>query len=202
MPMIRSRILSMAALLLFQTAAVFAQQPAAVPPFVARGQPGPGHQAMQMLAGEWDVEMTLYVGGRILERPVTSRLRTTRIWIAGGRYLRDETRGDTPSGPYYRMGTLGYSNMDRRYEWVTQDAVNSMMMIYLGRPGSGPSFPATMYGQFTDQGLLGERFVGRRFAQRTVITIADADHHTIEIYFTPPGGREILADRKVYTRRR
>jgi hypothetical protein len=156
---------------------------------------------MQPLVGDWDVIMTGYVGGRILDKPVTYRLRTHREWIADGRYLRDETSGETPTGRYFRMGMLGYSNMDRRFEWVTQDAVNSMMMIYLGQPGSGPSFPATMVGHFTDQGLLGERFAGRRIAQRTVITIVDRDHHTIEIYFTPPGGREVLADRKVYTRR-
>jgi hypothetical protein len=35
---------------------------------------------------------------------------------------------------------------------------------------------------------------------RTVISIESEDRHVFELYVTPPGGRELLADRKVYTR--
>jgi hypothetical protein len=51
-----------------------------------------------------------------------------------------------------------------------------------------------------DQGVLGEKYVGKTIGQRTVLTVQDADRHTMEIYFTPPGERERLIDRKKYTR--
>ena len=36
--------------------------------------------------------------------------------------------------------------------------------------------------------------------QRTVIRIESDDRHVFELYFTPPGGKEQLALRTVYTR--
>jgi hypothetical protein len=35
---------------------------------------------------------------------------------------------------------------------------------------------------------------------RTVIHIESDDRHVFELYFTPPGGAEVLADRMIFTR--
>ena len=174
---------------------------AAPPPFVVRGLPGPGQEAMRPLAGDWKAVMSLYAALGTPDHPATSDdLRTHREWIAGGRFLVDVTEGTMGGQPYYRKGTLGYSAMDKRFEWVTQDAMNANMMIYMGAKGSGPTFPTSLTGSFTDQGLLGESFAGRSIRQRTVIRIFDNDHHEMLIYFTPPGGKERLVDRKEYKR--
>jgi quinol monooxygenase YgiN len=73
-------------------------------------------------------------------------------------------------------------------------------MIYLGKPGSGDQTPIDVSGVFTDQGLVSEQTVGQPVVQRTVIRIESNDRHTFELYFTPPGGNEQLAQRLVYTR--
>lgn len=171
------------------------------PPFVTRGEPGAAHRALDPLVGDFAVEKTLYIAAGTPDRPVrASGLRTRREWIAGGRFLRDTTEGSVAGSPYFRVGTLGYSTMDRRYEWVTQDITNSNMMIYLGRPGSGTRQPIEVSGSFTDQGLLGEQNAGKPVRQRTLIRIDGPDRHTIELHFTPPDRPEFLADRSVYTR--
>jgi hypothetical protein len=178
-----------------------AASPQSPPPFVVRGLPGDGHKAMQALAGDWRVEMSLFAAMGTPQHPTTSTdLVAHREWIGSGRFLRDVTEGTFGGSPYYRMGTLGYSNMDNRFEWVTQDGLNANMMIYQGAPQSGPQFPASLTGSFTDQGLLGETSAGRTIRQRTLIRIEGPDRNIMEIYFTPPGGRERLVDRKVYTR--
>lgn len=171
------------------------------PPFVTRGMPGPGQAAMRALEGEWAVRMSLFAAMGTPDRPLVSDdLVARRAVIAGGRFLTEEVSGTVASQPYFRRGTLGFSNMDGRYEWVTQDALNAGMMIYLGAPNAGPGFPASLEGRFTDQGLLGEASAGAVIRQRTVITLRDADHHVIDILFTPPGGEERLVDRKEYRR--
>src|SRR3954470_22457200 len=110
---------------------------AAPPPFVMRGIPGPGHEVMKVLAGKWRAAVTLYIALGSPTEPVTSRdCVTTREWIGGGRYLYDTTTGTIAGFPFWRVGTLGYSNMDRRFEWVTQDGINSNMMIYLAARNS------------------------------------------------------------------
>jgi hypothetical protein len=174
----------------------------AVPAWVQRGIPGPGHAALTPLVGSWSVELSVYGAmGRSPDLPPleSKDIRTTRAWVADGQYLEDTTEGTVGGQPYWRRGWLGYSNLDRRYEWVTI-APRVPMMIYLGKPGSGAEMPIEVTGVFTDQGVVNEDTVGRPVAQRTVIRIDDDDRHVFELYFTPPGGKEQLALRSAYTR--
>jgi hypothetical protein len=189
---------------LFASQVATAQQagaPSDMPMLLQRGLPGPGHAALAPLVGTWRVEMSIFAVLGTPDRPAVSRdLVSRREWVAGGRYLQDVTEGTFAGSPYYRLGLLGYSNVDRRYEWVTVDGANANMMIYLGEAGTGPRMPIVMVGTFTDQGWLGEDVAGKAVAMRTVITIESNDRHVLELYFTPPGGVEMLFDRKVFTR--
>jgi Protein of unknown function (DUF1579) len=174
----------------------------AVPDWARRGIPGAGHAALAPLVGSWRVEMGIYgTMGRSADLPpiVSNDIRTTRIWVADGQYIEETTEGTVEGQPYWRRGWLGYSNLDRRYEWVTI-APRVPMMIYLGKPGSGEQMPIEVTGVFTDQGVVSERTVGKPVVQRTVFRIESNDRHVSELYFTPPGGKEQLALRIVYTR--
>ena len=181
-----------------------------VPGFIRRGLPGPGHAALRGLVGDWRVEKALYIAVGTREKPaVSSDLIARRHWIAGGRFLHDVTEGSIAGGPYYRMGFLGYSNEDARYEFVTVDGMNANMMIYRSDPVKGAehsdaagNFAISMSGTFTDQGLISEQTAGLVIAQRTVIRIQSDDRHEIDLYFTPPGRAEMLIDHSIYTRMR
>jgi Protein of unknown function (DUF1579) len=176
-----------------------------MPNWMRRGLPGPGHAALEPLTGAWRVEMSIHATfGRSPSAPpiVSTDLICRREWVAGGRYIEDITEGTAVGSRYWRKGWLGYSTMDRRYEWVTIDAVNSTMMSYVSAKGFGTNMPISMSGVFTDQGVAGEDSVGKTVAMRTVIRIETQDRHVIELYFTPPGKREMLATRMVYTRTR
>ena len=174
-----------------------------MPPWVRRGLPGPGHAAIAPLAGTWRVQMGIYATlGRSADAPpITSDdIVTRRQWVAGGRYLEDTTEGTLAAFHYWRRGWLGYDNMAARYEWVTIDETNAGMMRYVSRTGSGPRTRIDLFGTFVDQGVAGEAFVGKTVPMRTVIRIEGPDRHVIELYFTPPGRKEALATRAVYTR--
>jgi hypothetical protein len=174
-----------------------------MPAWMSRGLAGPGHRALDPLIGTWNVRMSIHgTFGRNPDDPpiVSEDLICQREWVAGGRYIEDTTQGTAAGGDYWRRGWLGYSNMDRRYEWVTIDAVNTTMMSYAGAPGSGMKMPITMSGVFTDQGVAGEAAVGKSVPMRTVIKVESNDRHVFELYFTPPGKVEVLATRTVYTR--
>ena len=174
----------------------------AVPAWVQRGIPSAGHAALAPLVGSWRVEQSIYgtMGRSPALPPIVSHdIRTTRIWVADGQYIEDTTEGTVEGQPYWRRGWLGYSNIDRRYEWVTIGP-RVPMMIYLGKPGSGEQTPIEVTGVFTDQGVVSEQTVGKPVVQRTVIRIESHDRHAFELYFTPPGGTEQLALRAVYTR--
>jgi quinol monooxygenase YgiN len=174
-----------------------------LPDWVRRGIPGTGHAALEPLIGTWRVHKSISgTMGRSPDLPpiISDDITTRREWVADGHYVEDTTEGTVEGKPYWRRGWLGYSNMDRRYEWVTIDSLNTTMMRYLGVPGSGEKMPIDMSGVFTDQGVVGEKTVGKPVGMRTVIRIESKDRHVVELYFTPPGGKEQLADRSVYTR--
>ena len=172
------------------------------PAWVQRGIPAAGHASLAPLVGTWRTRSSIYgTMGRSPDLPplVSDEITTTRKWVADGQYLEDQTEGTVDGQPYWRRGWLGYSNLDRRYEWVTI-APRVPMMIYLGKPGSGERLPIEMTGVFTDQGVVGERTVGKPVGQRTVIRIENDDRHVFELYFTPPGEPERLAMKLEYTR--
>jgi quinol monooxygenase YgiN len=175
----------------------------AVPAWAQRGMPNEGHAALEPLIGAWRVHKSVYgTMGRSPDLPpiVSDEITTTREWVAERRYIQDTTTGIVDGKPYWRRGWLGYSNMDRRYEWVTIDSLNSTMMIYLGKPGTGKKLPIDVTGVFSDQGVVSEQTVGKSVGMRTVIRIESNDRHIFELYFKPPGGKEQLADRSEYTR--
>jgi hypothetical protein len=175
----------------------------AIPNWVRRGIPGTGHAKLKPLIGTWRVHKSIY--GTMGRSPdlapiVSNDIKTRREWVADGHYIEDLTEGTVDGKLYWRKGWLGYSIMDRRYEWVTIDSLNTTMLRYLGKEGSGEDMPISMTGVFTDQGVVNEKTVGKPVGQRTVIRIENNDRHIFELYFTPPGQKEQLADRSVYTR--
>ena len=174
-----------------------------MPDWMRRGRPGPGHAALEPLVGTWCVHMSFYATfGRSPDEPpiVAEGFNCRRQRVAGGRYLEDLTVGTAMGAPYWRKGWLGYSNMDKRYEWITIDGVNSNMMIYAGNAIAGGKVLTSMTGVFTDQGVAGEQYVGKPVGMRTVITIESNDRHIFELFFKPPDKPEVLATRQVYTR--
>ncbi len=92
--------------------------------------------------------------------------------------------------------------MDKRYEWNTVDAFNTMMMTYKGAKDSASlNGEIVMTSEFTDAVVFGDASVGKTIGQRTVIKIESPDRNVLELYFTPPGEQEQLIDRSIYTRR-
>lgn len=167
---------------------------------VARAAPGAGHEALQPLVGRWRVTKSNFVIGTA-ERPITSEdMITERQWIADGRFISETTTGTLGGRPYFRRGVLGYNSMDKRYEWTTADNQTPIMMTYHGANGSGVGGMIDMRGSFTDLGVTGEQNVGKAVMMRTRIRIIDKDHHMYDLYFTPPGKAEMLADRMIFDR--
>jgi hypothetical protein len=185
-------------------AAAETHSPPEMPPWMKRGLPSAGHRALDPLIGKFHAHMYVYrTFGRDPNAPPieSDDLTCTRAWVGDGRYIEDLTVGTAAGGKYWRKGWLGYSNMDREYQWVTIDAFNSDMMSYASQKGVAVGQPIVMTGVFTDQGVAGEAAVGKSVPMRTVIKIESNDKHVFELYFTPPpANKEVLATRVVYTR--
>ncbi|WP_431955383.1 DUF1579 family protein [Nocardia lijiangensis] len=163
-----------------------------------------GHRRLNQLVGEWRGGKSTFVAGGTPDKPLRVEITSRWQWIpeTGNNFLREIAEGDYGDRLYYRQGTLGFSPTDNRYEWSTVDSVTPMMMTYKGAKGSGGSdTEITVLGEFTDPGVLGERFVGQTIPMRTTIRLESTDRVVMEMYFTPPGEAEMIADRVILTRR-
>ncbi|MFF2811346.1 DUF1579 family protein [Streptomyces sp. NPDC058000] len=212
--MIRNRYLSAAALAvviglagaLGASAAPVHTAPAASAGSASPGDnltPGPHHRLLDPLVGNWKATKVNYLLGKDGE-PVVSHDIAVRVhWIkkTGGRFLEEQTQGTLAGHPYYRLGIMGYSNIDRRYEWTTFDSVTPTAMTYRGAPDSGSPSEISIPGEFTDPGILGPAYLGKTIPMRTVFRIDSPDRHTADLYFTPPGQQERLVDHVTYTRK-
>ncbi len=195
------RLALAAALALAALAPATATLAQAPPPFVQRGLPGPFHAALEPLVGDWNVDKQIFIAIGTPEKPATSTgVVAHRKWVGGGKHLMDLTEGKVGGEPYYRLGVMGFSNVDHRYEWVTFDALNANQMLYYSPVLKTPGGDLELKGVFTDQGLLGEAYAGRAIPMRTVVHMDGPDRHVISLYFDPPGKPEILIDRSIYTR--
>ena len=175
------------------------------PAFVRNNRRSEMHTRLEALIGEWAVERTIFFAVATPERPLAVAGMTIHCaWLAesGDRYLRHEVRGELGGQPYYRLGILGYSTMDERYEFNTTDSVNNNMMSYRGARGEArPDWrEISLTGEFTDPGVLSDATAGQTLGQRTVISFVGPDRYVMEMYVTPPGLPEQLADRMVCTR--
>lgn len=166
-------------------------------------KPGPHHRLLDPLAGTWEATKHNYLLGKDGKPLVSRDIKVTVRWLTktGRRYLQETTEGTLGGRPYHRIGVLGFSNIDRRYEWTTFDNVTPQAMTYRGERVEGRPSVLSIPGEFTDPGVLGPEYVGQTIPMRTVITISSKGRHTFDLYFTPPGQPERLVDKVVYTRR-
>ncbi len=197
--------LSLLAATLFATACGDGDSTAVPVPTVtaARAPQDAGHARLNQLVGEWTAEKSTFVAGGTPENPLIARDAVSRwSWVSetGGNFLREEVTGVFGDRPYYRLGLLGYSPVDDRYEWSTFDSVTPLTMAYRGGKADAPEL--SMAGTFTDPGITGPGNVGKTVPMRTLIKLESTDRTVMELYFTPPGEAERLADRVVLTRRR
>ncbi|MEV6321135.1 DUF1579 family protein [Nocardia sp. NPDC051787] len=163
-----------------------------------------GHQRLNVLVGEWTGAKSTFVAGGTVDNPVHREIVSRWHWIGktGNNFLQEEAEGTPGGAPYYRLGLLGYAPTDNRYEWTTVDNVTPMTMSYKGAQNSGGGGDISMAGEFTDPGILGPQFTGKTIPMRTLIKPESQDRVVMEIYFSPPGAPEQLADRVELTRRR
>lgn len=139
------------------------------------------HEAMEPFVGTFAAEVRMWMGPG---DPMVSTGVMTNTLELGGRFLRQRYQGDPSAGPFPDFagrGYWGYNNVDRRWEGVWIDTASTVMQVEHGqRDESGKVW--TMHGEMTDPRS------GRPIKKRSVITLVDDDHHTMEMYFETPDG--------------
>ncbi len=140
-------------------------------------QPGVHHAELDRLAGSWTVAVTFKLGpGAEYQSTATSEAK----WILGGRFLQQQYKNE--SGLEV-LQFLGYDNQKERFFEIKMDNMETGLLRTEGAISPDGNV-ITNYGDRIDplSGMAGKL--------RTVTTIVDHDHYTVEWYLTGPGGPE------------
>ncbi len=157
--------------------------------------PAEGHKKLDDLAGTWDVEMTTWGQGPE-SAPAVSRGSEVNSWVLGGRFLRQELKGEMMGMPFEGVGYIGYDNYNKKYiEFWIDNSSTQMSTMSGGVDHAGKVF--TFYGTM-DEWMTGEN--GKPF--KYVTRILSKDKYTFEIHDLSVDGPNTKIMEMVSTRKK
>jgi len=157
--------------------------------------PADGHKKLEDLVGTWDVEMTMWGQGPG-SAPTVSRGSAVNSWVLGGRYLRQEFKGEMMGMPFEGVGYTGYDNYNKKYVEFWIDNTTTQMTTMSGVVDhAGKTF--TFYGTM-DEWMTGENGKPVKYVTR----IVSKDKHIFEIHDLAIDGPNTKMMELVYTRKK
>ena len=143
--------------------------------------PGPDHDRLKPFLGTFKATVSIWMGPG---DPMVSTGSMINSLALGGRFVKQDYKGDpsadpTPFPEFEGQGFWGFNKNTQKYEGVWIDTASTVMQHESGTvDATGKVW--TMTGDIV--GPDGEISV-----KRSVITLVDDDHHSMEMYFSKDG---------------
>ena len=155
--------------------------------------PGAEHKRLEPFTGRFRAEVKIWMGPG---DPMVSTGLMTNTFDLDGRFLRHDYKGDPNDGPFPSFegrGFWGYNDVSKKYEGVWVDNASNVMQVDTGAVDEAGKV-------WTMQGEIPCPQTGKMMTKRTIITLADNDHHKMEMFFLTDGqemkGMEISYERE------
>ena len=150
-------------------------------------QRGEHHAQLDGLAGNWSVAVTFKLGPGTEQK---SKATSEAQWILGGRFLQQHYKSETGLEVWQ---FIGYDNQKKRFFEIKLDNMETGSLFTEGTI-SPDGKVITNYGDRLDP------MSGKSGKLRTVTTILDHDHYTVEWYLAGADGAEQKVVTMVHTR--
>jgi len=182
--------IAIAAVALFVCAAAFAadappkmtaDQQAMMEKMTKAATPGPQHEMLKKMAGEWNAKVTSQMDPS--QPAQVEQSTSTLTMLMDGRYCQEVTSGNMMGQPFSGMGLTGYDNVLGKYVSTWIDNMGTGIMTSVGTADASGKV-------ITWIGTMSDPVTGKLSKPRMVTTIKDDDHHTFEMYGIPPGGKK------------
>jgi len=170
-----------------------ADQQAMMEKMMKAATPGAPHEVLKKMAGEWSCTVKYKMDPAQDWQQATSTATITALM--DGRYIQEVATGEMMGQPFNGMGLYGYDNVLGKYvsSWV--DNMGTGIMQSQGT--------ADASGKVINwSGVMSDPMTGKLAKSRMVMTVVDDDHHTFEMYGTPPGAKKEMKTMTIeYTRK-
>lgn len=159
--------------------------------YMKAATPGPEHQEMAKMAGNWKLEVTSWMAPGA--PPEKSAATAVFEPLLGGRYMRQMVKGEMGGMPYEGMGIEGFDNVSKEKFGVWVDSMGTGAMVSRGKCSAGAR-SCTMTGSMNDP------LTGKPSKVREVMTRSSDNSFTFDMYGPDPAGKEFRMMQIVYTR--
>jgi len=154
------------------------------------GNPGPEHAKLKMMEGEFDADVTMQMMPDA--PPQNSKGKIKNTMIMDGRYLQGEYTGDMMGQPFKGLSIMGYDNYAKKFNSLWIDSMSTMAM---NSEGAGDAS-----GKIEMKCTFDCPMTQSKRTSRTVVTVNDANSHTMEMFDAGPDGKEFKSMTIKYTR--
>ena len=154
---------------------------------------GKEHKLLEPFAGKFRAEVSIHMGPGEPQKSTGTMVNTFQL---DNLYLHQEYQGDPAPPPYPAFlgrGYWGYNFSSKLYEGFWIDNASSMIQTETGTVDSADKV-WTMTSEFQNPRD------GKTIKKRSVISLVDHDHHSMESYMTGADGREFKTMEIQYVR--
>lgn len=153
--------------------------------------PGAAHKKLDAFAGTWSAKISMWMAPGT--DPVVSEGSGETRWVMGGRYLEQRFSGNFMGMPFEGLGHTGYDNLKKKYWSTWMDNFSTGISLSTG-DGDGR--------KWTFAGSMPDPMTGKDSTVESRLAIADADHHTMEMWIPGPDGKLFKTMEAAYTRKK
>ena len=157
------------------------EQQAMMDKMLKAATPGPQHAMLTRMAGEWSCTVKYQMDP---SQPMQEAQSTATITsLMDGRYTQEVDSGQMMGMPFSGMGLYGYDNVIGKYVFTWIDNMGTGIMTSVGTADASGKVISWV-------GTTSDPMTGKPSKARMVTTVLDDDHHTFEMYGTPPGAKK------------
>ena len=161
--------------------AMTAEQKAMMEKMTKAATPGPQHELLKKLAGDWNATVKMQMDPA--QPAEVSQSTSTITTLMDGRYSQEVASGNMMGAPFSGMGITGYDNVIGKYVSTWIDNMGTGIMTSQGTADASGKV-------ITWTGTMSDPATGKMAKARMVTTFTDVNHHTFEMYSTPPGAKK------------
>ena len=153
--------------------------------------PGDAHKKLEPMVGTFDAKVKMWMDPS--KPPEESAGTSENTWVLGNRFVQMKYEGTAMGQPFSGMGFEGYDNVTKKYMGTWMDTLSTGMMLSTG----------TMTGNvMKETSTMSDPTTGKATKATTKVTVADNDHHTMEMWAAGPDGKTYKMMEIVYTRKK
>ena len=182
--------LQLAIVFLFIGGAIFSQSPEEMKAWEASMTPGPQHELLASMNGDWNAKVKLWMDPS--QPPTESDATTKNEMVMNGLYQRSTHTGTMMGMPFQGEAITGYDNPKKKFVSTWIDNMGSGIMMMEGNYDE-KSKSMILIGTMTDP------MTGNDMKVKEVMTLNSADKHTFEMFMMMDGS-EMKTMEIVYTR--